>query len=76
MQQSAATGNLEAQAAEAAAAAVQENAAAHDWLQHEASRAQNEQNLSLAERFGTPPTSEANLSRGVTAEHEQDYEPD
>jgi hypothetical protein len=76
LQHSAATGNLEAQAAEAAAADAQENVAAHDWLQHEASRAQNEQNLSLAERFGTPPTSEANLSRGVTAEHEQDYEPD
>jgi hypothetical protein len=76
LQHSARGGNLEAQAAEAAAAEAQENTAAHDWLQHEASRAQNEQNLSLAQRFGTPPTSEANLSRGVTAEHEQDYEPD
>jgi hypothetical protein len=74
LQNSAATGNLEAQDAEAAAAAAQENAAAHNWIRHEASRAQNQHNLSFADRYGLPPTSEATRELGPAAE--RDLEPD
>jgi Ti-type conjugative transfer relaxase TraA len=76
LQASALGGNLEAQAAEAAAEAQAENNAAYDWMRHEASRAQNEANLSLADRFGTPPTSEANIGRARESEREHDYERD
>jgi Relaxase/Mobilisation nuclease domain len=65
-----AAGNIETQHAHDVAAAMRANDAEHDDRQHAQKTAQQEQDLSLSIRFGTPPTREANIGR----ERDNDYE--
>jgi len=58
-----AAGNVETQHARSVAAEEQANEEARDWQQHAQKRAQQEEDLGFAARYGTPPTREANLGR-------------
>jgi hypothetical protein len=58
-----AAGNIETRHARDFAAEQQAREAAFDWQQHAQKTAQQEQDLSFAARYGTPPTREANLDR-------------
>jgi hypothetical protein len=58
-----ARGNDETLTAQAYAAGEQTKAEDHDWRMAEQKRQQQDNDLSFAQRFGTPPTQEANLGR-------------
>ena len=64
----------ERQAEAADYAAQQETETARDWQQHAQKTQQQERNLSFAQRYGTPPTAEANLGREHDDERERGRE--
>jgi hypothetical protein len=55
-------------------AAIQEREEARDWQQHAEKTQQQERNLSFAQRYGTPPTAEAQLGREHDDERERGRE--
>ena len=62
-QKAQAKGNVETRHARDVAAAAREYEAARGWQMHAQKTGQQQQDLSLSERFGTPPTREANIGR-------------
>jgi hypothetical protein len=71
-----AAGNVETLHTRATADEAQAKEAAHDWAMHAQKTAQQEQDLTFAQRFGTPPTREANLGREDGYERERERERD
>lgn len=71
-----AAGNVETQHAHEVAAGVQAIETARDWQQHAQKTTQQEQDLSLSARFGTPPTREANIGRERDDEYGRERERD
>lgn len=55
-------------------AAIEEREEARDWQQHAQKTQEQEKNLSFAQRYGTPPTAEANLGREHDDERERGRE--
>ena len=58
----------------AALAVIEEREEARDWQQHAQKTQQQERDLSFAQRYGTPPTAEANLGREHDDERERGRE--